>query len=552
MPRIAKFVNSISLKVISVIIILVLPLNIIAVSVTNSSVDATIEQARMTEKSMAEVYMSNLEGQMNAAFSLLYYFQMEDPNCIQMTLQKDDIYEYNSAKYKFYANLKRLADLSDGADGYFYYMEKKGDILVYSEVAADQSMVKTIKEFIPGHSGEKEDVGWHVYEFYGKEYLLMIADSINVCYGAWFNLESRREFILSNSDYKNMQVYFNEEMSMDSPADTLQIASASKNIALHILLDKNEVLQGIAPYQFLLRAVAIIYLILIPLILLFLHQILIKPLRGIVYAHRQIQGGNADYRLQAKVNSEEYRIVYHSFNSMADNLHQLRIEAYERELARQKMELRNLQLQIRPHFLLNTFNLVYTLEERGESDSVKEIIVYLSDYFRYIFRSDEELMPFSQELEMIKGYIGMVSIRYQGMICMGYYFDPEIEFVRTPPLLIHNFIENAVKYGIKDGEMLHISLCGEYTDNMVYFYITDDGNGMDEETLRRNQRIFDGSQKPDQESAHIGLYNSMKRLKHFYGEAATVEVISEKGKMTSFTVSFPYQPEVDNESFNGQ
>ena len=32
---------------------------------------------------------------------------------------------------------------------------------------------------------------------------------------------------------------------------------------------------------------------------------------------------------------------------------------------------------------------------------------------------------------------------------------PEMEFVRVPPLLIHNFVENAVKYGIKKDETLH-------------------------------------------------------------------------------------------------
>lgn len=46
---------------------------------------------------------------------------------------------------------------------------------------------------------------------------------------------------------------------------------------------------------------------------------------------------------------------------MADQIKTLKIENYEKELDRQKMELKNLQLQIHPHFLLNTFNLVYTL-----------------------------------------------------------------------------------------------------------------------------------------------------------------------------------------------
>ena len=45
----------------------------------------------------------------------------------------------------------------------------------------------------------------------------------------------------------------------------------------------------------------------------------------------------------------------------------------------------------------------------------------------------------------------------------------------------------------------------------------------------------------EDKNSHIGLYNSMKRLKYFYGDEATIEVESEEGAGTCFTVSFPYE-----------
>ena len=87
---------------------------------------------------------------------------------------------------------------------------------------------------------------------------------------------------------------------------------------------------------------------------------------------------------------------------MADNIKRLKIEKYEARLWRQKMELRNLQLQIRPHFLLNTFNLMYSLSQMDDRENLENTILYMADYFRYIFRSNQDLESFSLELNLIK------------------------------------------------------------------------------------------------------------------------------------------------------
>lgn len=93
---------------------------------------------------------------------------------------------------------------------------------------------------------------------------------------------------------------------------------------------------------------------------------------------------------------------------------------------------------------------------------------------------------------------------------------------------------------------------GEYDDRIVTFYIIDDGNGMDEETLERNRRILNGELEPENQNSHMGVFNSFKRLKYFYGENTKIEVESEPGVMTSFMIQFPYDVEVEDESFIGE
>ncbi len=81
------------------------------------------------------------------------------------------------------------------------------------------------------------------------------------------------------------------------------------------------------------------------------------------------------------------------------------------------------------------------------------MILYLSDYFRYIFRSEKELELLPQELKLIEGYARIASVRYSGMVELAVDLDPELSYVRMPPLLLHNFIENAVKHGFRQGRI---------------------------------------------------------------------------------------------------
>lgn len=216
------------------------------------------------------------------------------------------------------------------------------------------------------------------------------------------------------------------------------------------------------------------------------------------------------------------------------------------------MELRNLQLQIRPHFLLNTFNLIFTLAQRKETEGIMDIVIYLSDYFRYIFRSEKELELFPKELELLKGYAGVAALRYPEQVIFSFEFDPEIMLVRVPPLLILNFVENSIKHGIRKGKKLHICVWGNYEENRVTFHIIDDGNGMNEDVLLYNRKILNGELEPSDLGSHIGLYNSLKRLKYFYGEEATIEVDSTPGTETVFKIKFPYSLEVKDETVNSE
>lgn len=445
--------------------------------------------------------------------------------------------------------------MSDGADGYFFYFPNMDDMVVYSEHYIGMKSINTLQDVLKGEL-IKGQGGWKIKEDGGKKYALLRVDFNSLTYGAWISLDEVQEDILKGVSYAEREFSFLEsDENIEHAAgdkEKVVLSADAKKLTLVLTLNKNEIIKMNTFYQRILMVIAVSYLMLIPLLYLYIKRVLIYPLRKINEAHHEIEIGNKDFRLCEAADSKEFMEANQSFNRMADNLNSLKIAVYESELERQKIQLRNLQLQIRPHFLQNTFNLIYNLAQKKSTEPIQKIMLYLSSYFRYIFRNKKELELFAKELEMIEGYVQMASFRYEGMIDFLADIDPEIVYVRTPPLLIHNFIENSVKHGFCQERVLHINLDGRYDDGWVTFTISDDGNGMSEEILRRNQQICGQELELENETEHIGLYNSVKRLKHYYGETASIEVDSEAGEMSCFTIRFPYNLEVDDESLHGE
>lgn len=550
-----QYMKSLSVKVIFIFVLLIFPLNFLAIYQADTMLKDTIGQVKIAEQNVVDVYANALENRMDNTASMLHYLRTEDTDCLAMQVQTDvDSYRYKSAKQKLYFKVQSMGSMIEGSEGYFYYYPKVNDIFVRNVEAPYIGTDKTEKlKTIVCKSNSVLKNGWNIYSYEGKKVAVLVVRLRNITYGAWIDIDKFMDQINKGIEYESSQLLLlNKGETLQKEEGYIYIKGSAKNIYLWLGLKEKEILQKMAVYPRIMQIMAIIYLILVPILYILMRKLVLKPLKQINKAHEQLQLGNQEYRITRTASSIEFAEAYRSFNEMAENLQKLKIQIYENQIEKQQIELRNLQLQIRPHFLLNTFNLIYSLAEKKESEPIQNITIYLSEYFRYLFRSNKQLELFVKEMKLIQGYIYMASIRYENLVELSVDLDPEIEFVRTPPLLIHNFIENAVKYGFRQGKMLHIDLQGRYDEGKVIFTVTDDGSGMSDDILERNQKMFQGELIPENANGHLGLYNSYKRLKYFYGNEANITLTSEPGEITCFTICFPYNLEVDDDSFDGE
>ena len=96
---------------------------------------------------------------------------------------------------------------------------------------------------------------------------------------------------------------------------------------------------------------------------------------------------------------------------------------------------------IRPHFLMNMFNLLYSFAQIENYQSIQKLALYLSDYFRHIFSEWKGSPAFEREFMLIQKYQEISELRYPDWFEVVYDVDPEALEVEVPPLLIHNFVE---------------------------------------------------------------------------------------------------------------
>ena len=73
----------------------------------------------------------------------------------------------------------------------------------------------------------------------------------------------------------------------------------------------------------------------------------------------RIGRGELSVRSSVDYRNAEFTQVNETFNRMIDQITQLKIDGYEKELEARRNEMTALKLQIRPHFVLNCLKSVY-------------------------------------------------------------------------------------------------------------------------------------------------------------------------------------------------
>lgn len=185
-------------------------------------------------------------------------------------------------------------------------------------------------------------------------------------------------------------------------------------------------------------------------------------------------------------------------------LQELKAKTYE-------TELNVLKAQINPHFLFNTLNNIYGLNQI-DSEKGSEMIMELSDVMRYhLLYSKKEKISLKNEVQLLKAYIRLEQMRLNNNCDLQVDLESINEHLLIAPLLFLPFVENAFKHGTHSTSFCFISLQLKTEGNTVLFNLVN--------SIIPNKRIV---------TTNIGLENTIRRLELVYGDHQSLAIDKNK------------------------
>jgi ligand-binding sensor domain-containing protein len=117
----------------------------------------------------------------------------------------------------------------------------------------------------------------------------------------------------------------------------------------------------------------------------------------------------------------------------------------ELELLKFKSKYELLQTQVDPHFLFNSLNALGSMIEESNPQSI-DFLERMSQFYRKLLEfRNEDLIPLSQEIQVLGDYMILQKLRYEDAIRLDIQLDNCAE-IFIPPMSLQILAENAIKH----------------------------------------------------------------------------------------------------------
>lgn len=460
-----------------------------------------------------------------------------------------------SEREKIYAKGKLLDKIgysfsTETEKNFFFYFEETGEVLadswVHLQEAKEKGMVDTILNRIKMDENMVNNLyRWEYFEQDGQYYMLQAYAYEKIWFVCYFSAESVIQSLKEAYRDEEKQVFLlssdgtvlcgGEQLEEDDISGQILKEGGIfyKNIFQRIEVVREEseklnlsvavVMRGFSGFsRILLLQFSILFLVMLTLgafvmMTVYTKYRIIAPVQKFVKGLQDYQEG-AEKKEELSVNDiHELEQINEQFRNFVHQIGALKISIYEEKLQRQRLEMDNMKLQIRPHFFLNSLSAIYRFLETERIEDAKKMCMATIRYLRYLFRAGMDSVLLQEAIEHMDDYFEIMKLRYPGEVELDEYVEEEAKKLYVPPLLIQTLIENAFKYGKRPDAILEISVTATIEmkkgEKYLCINISDNGNGFPEEYLR----IWEAGKELDtREGGHIGIANVRARLEYVY------------------------------------
>lgn len=530
------------------------------------------KQAYDANKNTINLYLKQLERGLDDVEVYLFNIGTYNQNLEAMATAQDTdqrilaSYELNNL---FYQNLQ----LYPAIDAFFAYSPKDNQYVFSQKKVKSWEEQEGLRKYIKDTAEQMQgDIppNWVAEEIEGDYYFLKFTKKNEMLIGAWVSTETLLEnlvtieiaglehlLFLDEEGNPLSQEIFQEEDEIDFRQDFSNYYLTGKNhqylvigersqkteFQLTALLRDDRILEGLSTFRKL-----VIMLIAIAgaggsLFLGFTRKKIAIPLKNLVNSMSDIQQKESEKEITKATKSNEFEWMNHTFHAMAEEIQNLKIHIYEEKIQRQKTQLDFYAIQVNPHFLINSMNIIYNFARMNQMNMIQEFTVCIVEQFRYTLYGNG-IVHLEEEVEFTKNYLKMQRLRSfnQTDFELKIWIEEGMEKTTIPNLLLQGFVENSVKHTKADKGIVQVEIQAyqEETENgkFINIRIQDSGSGFDPEVLK----ILNAGEKlVDSRGEHIGIYNIRQRLKLLYGEETQLKFENRSPQGARVVIRF-FQP----------
>ncbi|WP_409340827.1 histidine kinase [Paenibacillus sp. MBLB4367] len=325
--------------------------------------------------------------------------------------------------------------------------------------------------------------------------------------------------------------------------------SPSLDATLLTYLPEKVVLGSLRKYRDGYRLLSIVSAIVVVLFSYLIYRLIHRPLRTMVVAFRKVEHGNLDAPI-VRMNRDEFSYLYSQYNSMIDRLKVLIHEVIEHQYRMRISELKQLQLQINPHFLYNSFFIIYRMAKVNETENVMRFAKYLGRYYQYITHNSQQEVPLKDELDFARTYVEIQKYRYAGHVEIDFPDPPPwVGQIPVPRLILQPLLENCYEHGLTDPEkdgIISVSFHVSEDGGVLTIGVEDNGDSLEDAELPRLRQSLDAELEPPEST---GLFNVHRRLRIKFGIEGGVRLERSRlgGLKAEVVLPLSSKPQVEKE-----
>ena len=157
--------------------------------------------------------------------------------------------------------------------------------------------------------------------------------------------------------------------------------------------------------------------------------------------------------------------------------------------------MKALRAQMNPHFIFNSLNSIQKYILKNEHYEASQYLTKFSRLIRLILdHSNQNAISISSELDLLKLYVEMESLRFDNKFDYQIETDPDIstETSEIPSMLIQPYVENAIWHGLlhkEDRGKLTIQFTKKDNHNIIVT-IEDNGVGRERSAELKSKQVL--------------------------------------------------------------